>query len=137
MRTRSSALGLVVLGLALLAGQDGRAATEAAKPKPPARTALPTSLRGSQTPEPPPLKPSPAVRAGLIGVRPAGIAEPPSALASMLTPVQASAADVGQCRTTCAHTYYFCLSGVVTTDCSASWSQCLSDCSHPPLSIAR
>jgi len=129
-------IGLIMASLALLAAPvtASHAAPEDPKAKPPARLKLPTDLRGSVSPEPPaqarpaaPQKPAP--------VRPTSVAQ--SIGVSLASPIPAAKPDEGQCRTSCAHTYYFCLSSPGSTDCGASWSQCLTDCGHPPLSIDR
>jgi hypothetical protein len=135
----SRAAFVLVLGVAfsLLAAAPSRAASEP-KAKQPARTALPTSLRGALAADKPVLAPTPAKRpvlappAGLIVRQPGPLLASPTA-----TPLASTKPDPGQCRAACAHAYYFCLSAPGSTDCGASWSQCLGDCSHPPLSIGR
>jgi len=116
-------IGVFLVSLALLASPAlvGRAASEEPTAKPAARVKLPTNLRGSV-----PLQTLPPIT-------PAGLALKPRVATA--TPLPSAAADTGQCRTDCAHTYYFCSSGQVTTDCSTTWSQCLVSCSHPPLTI--
>lgn len=48
-------------------------------------------------------------------------------------PVAAPAAsvDTAACRTACAQSYYFCLSGA-DDQCPVRWSQCLGGCIAPP-----
>jgi hypothetical protein len=43
-------------------------------------------------------------------------------------PAPAPAADVQRCRTTCASSYYFCLSTDAAEDCAPSWMQCRNAC---------
>ncbi|HKT53679.1 MAG TPA: hypothetical protein VJP88_04465 [Caulobacteraceae bacterium] len=44
-----------------------------------------------------------------------------------------TSADPYACRTTCAHSYYFCLAGEDAPDCSQRWSRCQTACSDPSL----
>ena len=44
------------------------------------------------------------------------------------TPV---AGEAGQCRLSCAQSYYFCLSGDGGDDCPATWGQCRAACDAP------
>ncbi len=44
------------------------------------------------------------------------------------TPVAGAA---GQCRLSCAQSYYFCLSGDGGDDCPATWGQCRAACDAP------
>ena len=44
------------------------------------------------------------------------------------TPV---AGPAGQCRLSCAQSYYFCLSGDGGDDCPATWGQCRAACDAP------
>jgi hypothetical protein len=120
-------IGVFLVSLALLATPAlvGHAASEESKAKPAARLKLPTNLRGSVPALSPPRS--------LPPIPPAGLAQkPPAPTATSLPSI---AANTGQCRADCAHTYYFCLSGQVNNDCSTTWSQCLVGCSHPPLTI--
>jgi hypothetical protein len=121
-------LGLPVLfSLMVLAAEPSRAADipMAALPhgaKPPvSKTApglLPGGLRGLATPTPP------ALLAG-----PAGLAlRPGQPISSSLA---SAAGDLNQCRLTCAHSYYFCLSSADSTYCPEAWSSCLTDCGRP------
>ena len=57
-------------------------------------------------------------------------------LAALAPPVNASATS-SQCRTACAHSYYFCPSDPAAIDCAATWSQCVTGCGHPPLTLAH
>jgi len=118
---------LVCLGWLAATAPAVHAASEAPKLKVPAKPKLPTGLRGSVQPGAPPVA---------LGARaPAAPAlKPPLA---PFSPLAATAPDTGQCRTDCAHAYYFCLSGSVTSECAETWSQCLTDCSHPPLTLRR
>jgi hypothetical protein len=131
-------IGLLLASLALLAASAPavRAAPEEPKARPAARAKLPTNLRGTQTPSsPPPAAPklAPPPLAALAG--PAG-----STARSILpsaAPIASAKPDLGQCRTACAHTYYFCLSSPGGGDCSDTWGQCLSQCSYPRITIDR
>lgn len=129
---------LMSLSLAITQVAASQAAPEEPKLKLPAKAKLPTNLRGSTTPDAPAVaaKPAPVlVPYGLASApRPTGFSPAPQT--SSVATISAKP-DVGQCRTTCAHTYYFCLSGSISIDCADSWSQCLTDCSHPPLTIDR
>ncbi len=50
---------------------------------------------------------------------------PPTA--PLATPLPA---DDGQCRLSCAHTYYRCLSGDYAERCPQDWTLCLAGCSR-------
>ena len=132
---------LMSLSLAITQVAASQAAPEEPKLKLPAKAKLPTNLRGSTTPDTPApvaAKPAPVLipYGPASATRSAGFSPSPQASTSALA-TAAAKPDVGQCRTTCAHTYYFCLSGSINIDCSDSWSQCLTDCSHPPLTVDR
>jgi hypothetical protein len=124
MRARALFLGL--MALASLAASVGDAAPRRriaiiAPPSTPAAS----GLRGSQ-----PLASAPAKGAAS---RPA--IAPPMALAlrqSQASPGVSSDGG-GQCRLTCAHSYYFCLSGEDAPSCPGSWTSCLADCSRAPI----
>ena len=124
-------IGVFLVTLAMLAtpAPTSHAAPEEPKAKPAPRPKLPTNLRGSVTPQITPRNTPLAPPS----IAPAGFLLKPRIATA--TPLPSAAADTGQCRTDCAHTYYFCLSGQITTDCSTTWSQCLVSCSHPPLTI--
>jgi hypothetical protein len=58
----------------------------------------------------------------------------PAPLAAAASPVGvASAADPGQCRTACDHSYYFCLAGQDADSCPESWTSCRTGCNTPPI----
>jgi hypothetical protein len=61
-----------------------------------------------------------------------GLAAPAAAQQSgaptPVLPASAPAADVQRCRTTCASSYYFCLSTDAAEDCAPSWMQCRNAC---------
>ena len=38
--------------------------------------------------------------------------------------------DASQCRQSCAHTYFFCLSTEGAGDCPENWTSCLASCSR-------
>ena len=115
-----------LVSLAVLAAPMAHAAQQTrARPATPVKS--PTGLRGSVTAATAPPGAAPGARSGLgRGVIPPA----PQPLAS-------AAPNAGQCRTGCAHSYYFCLSEPTTTDCAPTWSQCLTDCAHPPLTLGR
>lgn len=52
----------------------------------------------------------------------------PSAL---LAPLSPQGADAPRCRSTCASSYYFCLSTDAPEDCGANWMQCRNACDAP------
>jgi hypothetical protein len=41
--------------------------------------------------------------------------------------------DPGQCRMSCAQTYYFCRAGDHPDDCAGTWGQCVATCASPNL----
>ncbi|WP_304168312.1 hypothetical protein [Phenylobacterium aquaticum] len=45
-----------------------------------------------------------------------------------------STEEVGQCRLSCAQTYYFCLAQDAAQDCSPQWGQCRAACDAPEVS---
>lgn len=45
-----------------------------------------------------------------------------------------SAGELGQCRLSCAQTYYFCLAQDASEDCSPNWGQCRAACDAPAVS---
>ena len=114
---------VILVSLALLASPAavGHAAPDQGDPRSASRIASPSGLRGP-------------IRAGLTAPAPraASVATLRPRLL-LATPTPSAAAVEGQCRTGCAHDYYFCLSGSVTADCSVTWGQCLSGCSYPRL----
>jgi hypothetical protein len=62
----------------------------------------------------------------------------PAAAPAPLTPAAsavsgAAAADPGQCRTTCDHSYYFCLSGQDADSCPETWTSCRTGCNRAPI----
>jgi hypothetical protein len=114
---------------------EGLAAPEEPRAKPAARARPPANLRGTQIPFSPPVAAPKALPPSLAPTASgAAIARPtlPGA-----PPVASAKPDESQCRTACAHTYYFCPSAAGSTDCSDTWSQCLGRCGHPPASIDR
>ena len=81
-----------------------------------------------------PLKP--AAAKGLRGSQPAKPAKVAALGPNASLPASnASAlpADPGQCRVTCAHTYYFCLAGEDAPSCPQNWSSCLITCNRAPI----
>lgn len=135
-------MGLLLLSLALLVAPMpvGAAAPADGKVKP-ARVKLPTNLRGSLAPDAPPTK---AAGTGFLVAPPVpGAPKTKSAVLSALpipAPLEIFALpkpSESECRTGCAHDYYFCLSGSANTACSDTWGQCLSACSYPSPSLDR
>jgi hypothetical protein len=84
----------------------------------PAKSATASGLRGAQgaNPAKPPPLPAPILAANLPA-----------------SDISAIPADPGQCRLSCAHSYYFCLSGQDAAFCPQSWTSCLNDCSRAPI----
>jgi hypothetical protein len=76
----------------------------------------PLALRGPQSPVPA-IKPAPA--------------PPLSSWAS--SAYGAPPSDPGECRTGCAHSYYFCLAGEDASSCPQSWTSCQSACAEPAI----
>jgi hypothetical protein len=135
-------IGVFLLGLAMLAAPApaGHAASDSSKAKPAAKLKLPTGLRGAipaanAGPNAGPNVGLAALATPLTTTSRTGLAAP-KPLASPATRV-VTAPDVGQCRIDCAHSYYFCPSEPSSTECSSTWSQCVTGCSHPPLTIER
>jgi len=114
MRRIGFSLCLAALGLLLV----GAAPVQHPRVVIPAKSAAASGLRGAQgaNPAKPPPLPAPILAASL----------PASA-------VSAIPADPGQCRLSCAHSYYFCLSGQDAAFCPQSWTSCLGDCSRAPI----
>lgn len=111
MRRIGFCLCLAVLATALIG------AAPAEQPTAPARPV--TVLRGSQAAQ---------------NAKPA--ARPPAPLAPAASPVgdaAAAAADPGQCRTACDHSYYFCLAGQDSDSCPETWSSCRTGCNRAPI----
>lgn len=84
--------------------------------------------------------PKPASARGLrgpIGVAPVARPINPVALRG-LPPLRGLAApppDAGQCRLSCAHSYYLCLSDQDNApDCPQTWSSCVVECDRPSAS---
>ena len=73
----------------------------------------------------------PALR-GTLAAQPAesrsatpALVTPPASLVPAPPPV---AGVAGQCRLTCAQSYYFCLADTSADDCGATWGQCRVRC---------
>ncbi|MDO8800537.1 hypothetical protein [Phenylobacterium sp.] len=110
------ALSLLVLTLALAGPAGAQQATPGAA----------TALRGSQSAGSP-VAPAPA--GDVAATAAAALAQSTIPLRSLPdTPVAGAA---GQCRLSCAQSYYFCLSGDGGDDCPATWSQCRAACDAP------
>lgn len=112
-------LALLVLTFAL-AGPAG--AQQA--PAPPAVAAAPT-LRGSLSADSQGL----AGSASVVDAARAALAQ--SAIPLRSLPDSPVAGEAGQCRLSCAQSYYFCLSGDGGDDCPATWGQCRAGCDAP------
>ena len=84
------------------------------------------ALRGSQSTD----TPSVAAEANAVSTAAA------AALAQGFIPLRSLsdtpvAGQAGQCRLSCAQSYYFCLSGDGGDDCPATWGQCRAACDAP------
>jgi hypothetical protein len=130
-------IGAFLMSLAVLAALAAAHRAEAqplrqgqSQAKTPGRFKTPAGLRGS-------IQAAPA--AAFAGATSKPRVSPAKPIVTSLAKAAATIArpDAGQCRTGCAHSYYFCLSDGVTLDCPQTWSQCLSGCNHPPPPIAR
>ncbi|HEX4196589.1 MAG TPA: hypothetical protein VHZ26_04030 [Caulobacteraceae bacterium] len=82
------------------------------------------------------------VRGGQGGRNPqnaqSGKTAKPTATLAPLAPAasplsDASAADPGQCRMACDHSYYFCLSGQDAESCPETWTSCRTGCERSPI----
>lgn len=60
-------------------------------------------------------------------------AAPSSAPAAPFSPIVSltPSGDAQRCRTSCASSYYFCLSTDAPEDCSPNWMQCRNACDAP------
>jgi hypothetical protein len=102
------------LMLLLALSPSARAAT----PRPPANASVDAAgLRGTVSPT---ASPTPGNAAS---------AARKSALRSPIPPPP-TLSDNGQCRLTCAHSYYRCLAGDYAEQCPQTWTLCLADCSR-------
>ena len=86
----------------------------------------PPTLRGSQSAD----TASVTAEANAVSANAAG------ALAQSFIPLRTLsdmpvAGQAGQCRLSCAQSYYFCLSGDGGDDCPATWGQCRAACDAP------
>jgi hypothetical protein len=114
MRRIGISLCLAALGVLLV----GAAPVQPPRIVIPAKSATASGLRGAQTPNP--AKPQPLAAPILAASQPA-------------SDVSAIPADPGQCRLSCAHGYYFCLSGQDAAFCPQSWTSCLGGCNRAPI----
>ncbi len=74
-------------------------------------------------------KPAAAAPAPATPVLPASLAPGLDPRGPILPPVAGPVGGAAQqCRTSCAQSYYFCLSDGRSDDCSTSWSQCRLAC---------
>ncbi|MFN3521795.1 MAG: hypothetical protein ACK4YQ_06070 [Phenylobacterium sp.] len=62
---------------------------------------------------------------------------PAAPLASAASPPAALGDTAGQCRLSCAQSYYFCLASELADDCPGAWSQCRAACDAPGAVTAR
>ena len=91
----------------------------------PSPTAAPV-LRGSQSADP---AAAPDATSPVAANAAAALAQSFIPLRTLSeTPV---AGVAGQCRLSCAQSYYFCLSGDGGDDCPATWGQCRAACDAP------
>lgn len=104
--------------------------------------ALAGPASAQQAPAPAAIAASPTLRGSLSvdtqgGAGPASVAEAARAtLAQSIIPLRILpdtpvAGEAGQCRLSCAQSYYFCLSGDGGDDCPATWGQCRAACDAP------
>ena len=91
----------------------------------------------------PPRPAAPALR-GLQSADTPGVAAPASMVAATAAATLAQsfiplrslsdipvAGEAGQCRLSCAQSYYFCLAGDGSDDCAPTWGQCRAACDAP------
>jgi hypothetical protein len=114
MRTGLLLISLAVLAVTPLAGVRAAGRPMAA---PPPVAKAPDGLRGPISPGP-----SAAPAATALSLKPR---------LPISSPVASAATGAGACRLTCAHSYYFCLSGADASYCPQAWTQCLTGCVHP------
>ena len=55
----------------------------------------------------------------------------PAGTTTVTPPTAAPPGETGDCRRSCARSYYFCLSGQDPDSCPSGWTQCLADCRQP------
>ena len=66
---------------------------------------------------------------GTAGPAPTAVAAAAKPRKAAATPLASPApADDGQCRRTCAHSYYRCLAGDYAEQCPQAWTLCHADC---------
>jgi hypothetical protein len=125
MRPRVIFLGLIALAslAASVVGAAPRGRIAVVAPQ-----AAATGLRGSQTAAGAPTKAAPKTAAAVPAAPPVTLALRQSEAAP-----GASRDEGGQCRLTCAHSYYFCLAGEDAPSCPTSWTSCLADCGRAPI----
>ncbi|CAN5756645.1 hypothetical protein BH11PSE1_BH11PSE1_23600 [soil metagenome] len=116
-------LALLVLTLAL--ASPASAQKTPIKVIPPPAPAAP-ALRGLQSAD----SPGVAMPAGAVAATAAGV------LAQSFIPLRSLpdtpvAGEAGQCRLSCAQSYYFCLAGDGSDDCAPTWGQCRAACDAP------
>jgi hypothetical protein len=104
--------------------------------------ALASPAGAQQSPAPSAIAPAPTLR-GSLSADSQGVAGSASvvdaaraALAQSAIPLRSLsdrpvAGEAGQCRLSCAQSYYFCLSGDGGDDCPATWGQCRAGCDAP------
>lgn len=83
------------------------------------------ALRGSQSADPPAPVGASAPQTPAVDLAPQ-LPIPLRTLAE--TPV---GGEAGQCRLTCAQSYYFCLASDGAEDCAPTWGQCRAKCDAP------
>lgn len=125
-------LPLLILAMALAAPAGAQQAGRYAMPAPSAPRESP-ALRGALAADlDEPAADSPAAVPGVLAPAilppPASTAAPPAYSPPVSTSFGADASGGGQCRQSCARTYYFCLANDDDDNCSQDWGQCRAKC---------
>lgn len=121
MRRMTVLFGLAFLATACLA--DASSAQQSSRPATGQSGAAsrPPALRGAINPQPARPAQSQAVRGDAPPSEPSPLPPMPSSLSP----------DGGQCRLECAQSYYFCLGGDSSDECSSAWGRCRAGCTTP------
>jgi hypothetical protein len=96
----------------------------------PSQTIDPTAVRVGRTPAVPP-RPAfggPPRTAGEVRAEQQRITAANPPLPVLSPPPPRSRVDPGQCRISCAQTYYFCAGGDSPGECAPAWAQCRAGC---------
>jgi hypothetical protein len=91
-----------------------------------ASTPASAGLRGAQSL---PIMAAPGVTAPSAQALPPPI-QSKAPLAFFATSAPPAARNAGECRRTCARSYYFCLAGEYAASCPEEWTSCRADCSR-------